>query len=724
MPSPTPTVRRPGFSRPAKFLLVSVFGFAVAALAAFAVYGRNLPDIGNLPQSGPISSKIFDRNGALLYEIHGEAKRTPVNLSEIAPYLQSATIAIEDKGFYGHGGVSPVGIARAAWENHRAGRVTQGGSTITQQLAKLALLTNEKSYTRKIKEAMLAVRMEDNYSKQEILGMYLNLIPYGRNTYGAEAASLAYFAKHAKDLNLAESAYLAALPKAPSMYSPSGSTPGELEARKNLVLYEMLDQDRITQGEYDSARQTRVAFTNTKTGLAAPHFVKWIEAQLINKYGGRGFLETEGLLVQTSLDARLQDLAEAAVADGAKANATRYGANNAALVAVEPKSGHVLAMVGGKDYFGQPEPAGCKPGINCTFDPAMNVALANRQPGSSFKPYTYVTAFGEEFGYSPASKILDRAQNFGTRKDPYRPDNYNNRQYGQVTMRQALAGSLNISAVRTLSMIGTIPVAQTVSDMGINSPMDSCGLSLTLGACEVKLLEHVAGFSVLANLGQKVELAPILHITDRDGSEIYRHITTFSQVINAQAAYEVVDIMSDNNSRSFIFGSRSPLILADRKVAAKTGTSQDFKDGWTLGFTPQIAAGVWAGNNDGRLMRKQADGVFTAAPIWNRFMKEAHALLKLEPEEFRVPAGIQKVNISRSSGRLATQYTRDVVTEIFADYAVPKERDAYRPAPAPVLAFPATEWGGSSEPEPGNVRRKTRQGDDGRQVSGQRGRNP
>jgi membrane carboxypeptidase/penicillin-binding protein len=295
---------------------------------------------------------------------------------------------------------------------------------------------------------------------------------------------------------------------------------------------------------------------------------------------------------------------------------------------------------------------------------------------------------------------MDRTQNFGTRKEPYRPVNYNGRQYGQITMRQALAGSLNISAVRTLSQIGTVPVIHNIKKMGINTPMDSCGLSLTLGACEVKLVEHVSAFTVFANLGEKVNVAPIVKMTDKRGQVLYDHVTKFEQVINPQAAYQVVDIMTDNNARSFVFGRRSPLVLSDRKVAAKTGTSQDFKDGWTIGFTPQLAAGVWAGNNDGRLMKQKADGVFTAAPIWNKFMAQAHAMLELPVMEFSVPSGIQKVRISASSGRLATQYTRDAVTEVFADYSVPKLKDNYRP---PVQENFLWNLGGSGEPIPPGI---------------------
>lgn len=675
---------------------VILLGF-VAGIT-YDYYGRSLPDPAKVSAIGPVSTKILDRNGVLLYEVHGEVKRSPVPLSAISPYLLKATVAIEDKDFYSHPGVSIPAIARAAYENHKAQEISQGGSTITQQLVKLTLLTNERSYQRKIQEAFLAFKVERLYSKDEILEMYVNRVPYGRNTYGIEAASLAYFGKPASELNLAESAYLASLPKAPSLYSPTGDTPAELEYRKNYVLGAMLNQGQISLAEYDSALTQKVAFTTTKTGLLAPHFVKWVEGALLQQYG-RNYLEQEGLEVRTSLDFQLQQIAERVVAEGAAANSSRYNAHNAALVAVEPKSGHILAMVGGKNYFGQPEPAGCRTGVNCLFDPQTNVATALRQPGSSFKPYTYATAFSPQHGYSPASRILDRSQNFSTNATPYRPANYNNREYGLVTMRQALAGSLNIAAVRTLSQIGVQSVVQTTKNMGINTPLESCGLSLTLGACEVKLVEHVAAFSVLANMGEKANVSPIVEITDKRGRLLYRHKPDLIQVLNPQAAYEVVDIMSDNHARSFIFGSRSPLTMPDRAVAAKTGTSQDFKDGWTIGFTPQLATGVWVGNNNGQLMRFGADGVVVAAPIWHQFMEEA--LAATPAQDFTVPDGIQRVRISSRSGLLATQYTPDAVYEVFADYALPRRTDSYRP-PAPERA-PAPELpdiGGSNEPLP------------------------
>ena len=677
-----------------RYLFAFILIAAMIGSVSFDAFFKNLPDISQVAVIGPVSSKILDKNGNLLYEIHGEVKRTPVKLNEISKDLINATVAIEDKEFYSHKGVSLSSIARAAYENYKADRITQGGSTITQQLVKLTLLTSEKSYERKIKEAVLATMLERQYSKEQILEMYLNRVPYGRNTYGIEAASLAYFAKHAKDLTLPEAAYLASLPKAPSLYSPSGTTPAELDSRKDHVLASMAELDMIYQFQYQEAKQEKVTFTKTKTEISAPYFVKWVEGALEQQYG-REFLEQEGLEIHTSLDSNLQKIAERVVEEGAKTNSAKYGANNAALVAINPTSGYILAMVGGKDYFGNSEPSGCKSGVNCTFDPQTNVATSNRQPGSSFKPYTYVTAFSQQFGYSPSSKILDKGENFSKDRTPYTPVNYSGKEYGLVTMRKALAGSLNIAAVRTLSQIGVKSVVNTVQSMGITTPMDSCGLSLTLGACEVKLVEHVAAFSVLANVGYKASVSPIIKVTDKRGRVLYEHQPDLIEVINPQAAYQVVDVMSDNNARSYVFGARSPLILPGRKVAAKTGTSQDFKDGWTIGFTPQLAAGVWVGNNDSRLMRPGADGVVVAAPIWNKFMKEA--MVNVPAIEFPIPTGIKRVKISAGSGKIATEHTPDPVYEVFADYSVPKQRDPFRPV---VATEELPDIGGSNDPLP------------------------
>ncbi len=697
---------RLSFSRVVHYSTLTLLGVGLVIVCSLAWYTQTLPNPSVLAYGNiPASTKIFDRNGALLYEIHGEYKRTQVPLSEISPNLIKATIAIEDKNFYQHKGISVPAIIRAAVVNYQHKTITQGGSTITQQLAKNALLNRDKSWERKIKEALLAIRVEQLYDKDEILNMYLNQIPYGRNAYGAEAASMTYFAKPAKNLSIAEAAYLAALPQAPSYYMSSNNKTA-LEQRKDEILQNMHNLGYISKSELNSAKTEKVVFKKALTPMYAPYFVQWVEKYLVETYGKK-MLEEGGLKVYTTLDLNTQEIAERVVREGAEKNAKKYNAHNASLVAINSKTGQILAMVGGKDYYGQPEPSGCRSGVNCAFDPNVNTAIAPLQPGSSFKPYTYLTAFGPEFRYTPSSMILDRTQNFAKGKaTPYIPRNYNGKQYGLIPMRKALAGSLNISAVRTLDLIGVDSAVKTAHNLGITSEFKNCGLSLTLGGCEVKLVEHVGAYSVLANGGINNGIASILRIEDRKGKIIEQYKPKQIQAADPQAVYEVVNIMTDNDARSFVFGKRSPLTLPDRLVAAKTGTTQKFHDGWTLGFTPQITAGVWVGNNDGRLMRYNADGVVVAAPIWHAFMEEMHKNLAVE--DFHKPTNIVEAKVNPRNGLLATTYTHGAKLEVFADYSVPTKFDNYRPNPAaPKLpaptqlatSDPALDIGGISDEE-------------------------
>ncbi|MDE2312120.1 MAG: PBP1A family penicillin-binding protein [Patescibacteria group bacterium] len=648
-------------------------GVIFAALL-FLYYSKDMPDPNKLlDRQVPESTKIYARDGSLLYEIHGEYKRTLVNLDQIPPNLQHATIAIEDKNFYHEGGVSLTGIARAALADILTLRKSQGASTITQQFVRQALLSTQKSWDRKIREAILAIAMDARFSKDQILQFYLNEVPYGRNTYGVEAAAETYFGKHVKDLDLAECSYLAALPQAPTYYNPSGPHRDALDARKNTVLEQMASQGYITQDQAKEAENEKVAFSTINTGIVAPHFVFFVEDYLANKYG-ESTLEEGGLQVYTTLDPKLQQIAESVVKTDVDKESTRYNAHNAALVAVDPKTGQILAMVGSKDYFGTPEPAGCTPGKNCWFEPNVNVALSQRQPGSSFKPYVYGTAFKRDFKYNPASMLIDVTTNFGTYngKD-YIPQNYNGQSYGPVSMRQALAGSLNVPAVKTLALVGVNNAVQTARDLGITSPLADCGLSLVLGGCEVRLLDHVAAYSVIANEGVRNPATAILKVEDKNGQILEQFQSNPQAVLDPEAAYELISVMTDNNARSFVFGQNSPLTLSDRPVAAKTGTTQNWHDGWTLGFTPSLAAGVWAGNNDGTLLKKGADGVVVAAPIWHDFMQQA--LASTTPEAFPVPDGIQQVTVDSLSGLLPTDASPSTKTEVFADYSVPTQYD-------------------------------------------------
>ncbi len=656
--------------------------FGIVALAAlFLYYSKDLPNPNRLvDRQVAESTKIFDRNGELLYEIHGEAKRTLIKLDQIPTLAQKAVIAIEDKDFYKHSGISYTGILRAVYQDILQLKKSQGGSTITQQFVKNAILTRTKSFDRKLREIILSIELETRFSKDQILEFYLNEMPYGRNAYGIEAASKTYFGKNAKDINLAQSAYLAAILQAPSFYNPLGPNRDNLDNRKNTVLRLMREQGYITDEEEKTAKAEVVEFTKIKTGLLAPHFSLMVQSYLAGKYGEKS-LEEGGLKVYTSLDLGLQKIAETAVKKGADNNVKKYSAYNAALVAIDPKTGQVLAMVGSKDYFGESEPEGCKPGVNCKFEPNVNVALSQRQPGSSFKPYVYVTAFKKEFGYAPASMLMDVVTNFGSfAGKSYIPHNYDGAEHGPVSMRTALAGSLNIPAVKTLALVGVENAVQTARDLGITSPMSDCGLSLVLGGCEVRLLDHTAAYSALANGGTKNPMTFILKIEEPGGKILEEYKQNAQEILDKQAVYQLTSIMTDNNARSFVFGSNSPLTLPDRQVAAKTGTTNLWGNGWTMGFTPSLAAGVWVGNNCGSdekhpdcLMKKNADGVLVAAPIWRDFM--LNALKGTPPETFQRPAGIQDIAVDSVSGKLPTGSTPSTKTEVFADYNIPTAYD-------------------------------------------------
>ena len=656
--------------------LFRLFAAGILVIAfMFLYYSRGLPDPNKLlDRQVAQSTKIYARDGSLLYEIHGEAKRTKVDLSAIALSLQHATVAVEDKDFYHHGGISVTGIGRAILVDITTGKKTQGGSTITQQFVKKAILTDDKSWDRKIREGILAIAIDTRFTKDQILNFYLNEIPYGRNAYGIEAAAQTYFNKSAKDLDLAESAYLAGMPQAPTYYNPSGPHRDALDARKNTILTLMQQQGYITETQAKDAKNEKVNFSDITTGIVAPHFVLWVQDYLAQKYGEKT-LEEGGLKVTTTLDPKLQNIAEQAVKDGIAKEEKKYNVNNAALVAVDPKTGQILAMVGSKDYFGTPEPAGCTPGKNCLYEPNVNVAVAQRQPGSSFKPYVYLTAFKKQFGYTPASPLFDVVTNFGTfAGKSYIPHNYSGEENGLVNMRKALAGSLNIPAVKTLALVGVENATQTARDLGITTPLQNCGLSLVLGGCEVRLIDHVAAFAAIANEGSKHDKTAILKIEDSEGKTLEEYQEQSQQVVDPEAAYELISIMTDNNARQFVFGSTSAnLTLSDRMVAAKTGTTQNWHDGWTIGFTPSLAAGVWAGNNDGTLLKKGADGVLVAAPIWKDFMQKA--LAGTVAETFTVPSGIQQITVDDASGKLPTQYSPSTHVDTFADYSAPKEYD-------------------------------------------------
>lgn len=654
------------------FFRAFALGVAVVAIM-FVYFSFTLPDPNTLLQrTVPESTKIYDRNGVLLYEIHGEAKRTLVKLDQISPNLTHATIAVEDKDFYKHKGISIRGLLRAVWADITSGSKQQGGSTITQQFVKNALLTKDKSLIRKLKEVILSIELEARYSKDEILQLYLNEIPYGRNAYGIEAASKAYFDKSAKDLTLEESAYLAALPQSTTYYNPFGPHRDALDRREQTILSLMEAQGYITKDQKDAAVTAKVTFLPPQNSLKAPHFVLYVQDYLANKYG-ESTLEEGGLKVYTTLDYNLQQIAEKIVNDQGIKNAQNSNANNAGFVAIDPKTGQILAMVGSRDFFGKSYPAGCQAG-KCQFDPSVNVTLTPQQPGSSFKPFVYLTAFKKEYGYAPASLLMDVTTNFGKfGNSDYVPKNYSGNNNGPVSIRKALAGSLNIPAVKMLALVGVNNATATAHDLGITSPLQNCGLSLVLGGCEVKLLDHTAAYATLANGGVKNPATPILKIESRTGEVLEEFKEQGQRVVDEQAVYEITNILSDDSARSYVFGAGGPLTLPGRPVACKSGTTNEWKDGWTMCYTPSIAVGAWVGNNNNENMKSNADGGRVAAPITNQFLKEA---LKGKPvEQFTVPSGITTVAVDAVSGKLPTEFTPQTKNEVFADYSVPKDYD-------------------------------------------------
>lgn len=589
----------------------------IGMIIMFAVISRDLPDPNKIMERTVAeSTKIYARDGTtLLYDIHGEQKRTVVPLSDIPDDMKHATIAIEDKDFYNHHGFSLTGIVKAVC--HEAiGNLgglcpPRGGSTITQQFIKNSILTSQHSYVRKIKELVLSYQLEKRFSKDQILQLYLNEIPYGSNAYGVESAAQTYFKKRAKDLSLAESALLAAMPQSPSYYSPYGNHTEDLVGRQHLILRVMVEQNYITQAQADTAQAIDIlALVKPKSdNIVAPHFVMYVKELLAAKFGEKE-AEQGGFKVVTTLNIDKQRIAEEVVTKYADKNATKYNASNAALVSLDTKTGQILAMVGSKDYF------------DTSIDGNVNVTLRPRQPGSSFKPIVYATAFKQ--GYTPETTLFDLVTNFATDsgKD-YTPHNYDNKEHGPVSMRQALAGSLNIPAVKTLYLAGIPNVLATAKDLGYTTLNDPSrfGLSLVLGGGEVTLLEHTSAYATFAREGIRHPVAAILRIEDNKGKVLEQFQNREEKVLDENAVRLLTSVLSDNEARAYIFGSKNYLTLPDRPVAAKTGTTNDYRDAWTIGYTPSIATGVWVGNNDNSEMKRGADGSIVAAPIWNEFMK-------------------------------------------------------------------------------------------------------
>lgn len=583
----------------------SVFAYLMAKTPlGTTLYTRHIPQ----------TSILYDRTGThVLYEVSGEENRKTLTHAEIPETIRIATIATEDASFYRHYGIDIFAIFRALKVNLERGGIAQGGSTITQQLARNAFLNRNKTLQRKIMEAVYAVKIENKYSKDEILDAYLNEVPYGSNAYGIEAAAETYFNKKAIDLTIDEAAMLASMTKATTYYSPYGNNASELVQRQKGVLQKIADL-QLTDGQKISSalkEDTLEKVIPFKQAIDAPHFVFYVLNQLERDYG-RQMLEEGGFKIYTSLDWDKQKLAEKIIQESSAYNLQKYGASNAALVAIDPQSGQILAMVGSKGYF------------DSSIDGEVNVTISPRQPGSSFKPFVYAKAF--EKGFQPETLVLDGPTNFGPDGGGknYVPRNYDGKFHGVVSMRQALAMSLNIPAVKTLRAVGIDDAIEMAHRLGITTLNDRkrYGLSLVIGGGEVTLLDETAGFSVFAADGKRNPSTPIMKILNSQDEILRENSAQNLPVLDPQIARKINSILSDNQSRMPIFGPNNKLFIPGRAVAVKTGTTQEFRDAWTVGFTPDIAVGVWAGNNDSRPMRAGADGSYVAAPIWNKFMTQ------------------------------------------------------------------------------------------------------
>jgi 1A family penicillin-binding protein len=604
------------------FILCGLFSLWAASL--------KLPDLASLNERKIEQSvKIYDRTGqVLLYDLHDNIQRTVVPLTQISPNIQHATIAIEDAEFYTHAGVRPLATLRAIVTNILNGQPLSGGggSTITQQVIKGSVLTGTKSITRKFKEWILALKLERTLSKDQILEIYLNQAPYGGAMYGVEQASETFFNKHASDLSIPEAAYLAAVLPAPTYYSPYGNHKDRLDARKNLVLDKMYEHGYITAQERDDAKAAVVEFVPQRdTSIQAPHFVFFVRQYLEDKYGATA-LEESGWRVTTSLDADLQAKAEEIVKRNALANTEKFNASNAGMVAIEPETGEILVMVGSRNYFDQ------------TIDGNYNIALAERQPGSAFKPFAYAEAFLK--GYTPNTVVFDVATQFQTTCSPtnytsngecYSPVNYDGKFRGPMTLRNALAQSINVPAIKVLYLAGMSDTLRLAKAMGISTlgTANQYGLTLVLGGGEVSLLDITSAYGVFANDGVRVAPVAVLKIEDVQGNVIEDNTRPQGiQVLPKSVAEEINDVLSDPVARAPL-GENDLFNFGGQDVAVKTGTTNDYRDAWTVGYTPNIAVGAWAGNNDNSSMVKRVSG-FIVGPMWSEFMRYA---ISKEPVE-------------------------------------------------------------------------------------------
>jgi 1A family penicillin-binding protein len=621
----------------ANYLVPFKYRIAIFAIIFFVVTAGStfftisflsvLPSPTRLTNSDhPLTTEFYDRNGKLLYKLYEGRNRSLVKLEQVPNHFVQATIAIEDKNFYKHIGVDLIAILRAINSNINHGSY-QGASTITQQLIKNTLLTPERTYTRKIKEVLLSLWTEHLYTKDQILTMYLNEAPYGGPAWGVKTAAETYFGKQPNELTLAESAYLAGLPASPTEYSPYGTHPELAKQRQKEVLRRMVEDKYITQQEADDAFKQELAVLPPNNEIYAPHFVMYVKNLLSEKYGAR-VISQGGLKITTTIDLGLQESIQQIVKDEVDKLSNLNVSNGAAMI-TDPKTGQVLAMVGSLDYY--------KEGFG-----NYNVTLSLRQPGSSIKPVTYATAF--KLGFTPGNTILDAPVSFPDGDKKYSPVNYDGRFHGPVSIRTALGSSYNIPAVKTLARVGITNMIQTSKDLGVTTFTDPkrYGLSLTLGGGEVTMMDMMSVYGTFSQNGIKHPITPILKITDSNGNTLEEYQDHSTQVLQPEIAYLITNILADNHARTPAFGPNSLLNIPKHQVAVKTGTTDNKKDNWTFGYTPDFVVGVWVGNNDNTPMNPAlTSGVTGAAPIWNRIMKGL--LAKIEPNNFKRPLGVVDV---------------------------------------------------------------------------------
>ncbi len=614
---------------------IAIFGAGTFILFSgmFLIWLASLtiPDFNSFEERKIINStKIYDRTGkVLLYDISRDIRRTSIDFKDMGVNIKNATVAVEDSEFYNHHGIRLLSIFRATVLAKLTGKKVTGGSTITQQLVKNTLLTSERSPSRKIKEWVLAIKTDRSLSKEKILELYLNEVPYGGTLYGIQEASMAYFSKDPADLSVAEAAYLASMPQSPTVLSPYGKNRNMLEQRKNYVLSRMRELDYLSEEEYQKAKNEIVRFNEQRmVGIRAPHFVFFIKEHLEKNYGAEA-VERGGLKVTTTLDYALQEKAEQFAKEGALENEKLWNGENAALVAIDPRTGQILTMVGSRDYFDK------------DMEGNYNVATSNRQPGSAFKPFIYATAFNK--GFTDKTVLFDLPTEFNSgcnaygKPNPgvnpdncYMPGNYDGKFRGPMSLRAALAQSINVPAVKLFYLAGLPDSLKTAEDMGISTLTDISryGLTLVIGGGEVSLLDITSAYGVFANNGVRNAHHGILKVENLRGEILEEFTPVTKEVLPKNTALIISDILSDNESRVPTFGANSPLVIPGREVAVKTGTTNSNRDAWTIGYTPSLVAGVWVGNNDNSTMKK--GGAALAGPIWNKFMNEA---LKLYPEE-------------------------------------------------------------------------------------------